>query len=304
MAALSLASDLAVGLPAEHAVRSCYMAMHVADQMRLPSEQRVDVYYAELLMDAGCTAWTSEQRGLGARNPQGGLSRGRYSWVAAWRRDWAVVGWVGGVGPSAWQHCECTPAARAHSHHASPARRDRGVGSTLRERTVRPVARSLGAGDGAAVQLHRDRCREQDDRPSQGRIELRSHSDLKQHAGGRQDEADYGQLRGLDSPLTRFNVPSVQGDNASSLPRTSAPRGRMPERARPRPPRRQPHLTPGSEWCRTEATDRCQERQLRWRSGSRTAGCRGDTADRMARACRTRSDGCWPGLAPRPLLSR
>ncbi len=38
MAALSLASDLAVGLPAEHAVRSCYIAMHVADQMHLPAE--------------------------------------------------------------------------------------------------------------------------------------------------------------------------------------------------------------------------------------------------------------------------
>jgi HD-GYP domain-containing protein (c-di-GMP phosphodiesterase class II) len=64
LAALSLASDLAVGLPAEHAVRSCYIAMHVADQMQLPADQRVDVYYAELLMDAGCTAWTSQLAGV------------------------------------------------------------------------------------------------------------------------------------------------------------------------------------------------------------------------------------------------
>ncbi len=64
MAALSLASDLAVGLPAEHAVRSCYIAMHVADQMQLSADQRVDVYYAELLMDAGCTAWTSQLAGV------------------------------------------------------------------------------------------------------------------------------------------------------------------------------------------------------------------------------------------------
>ncbi len=63
MAALSLASDLAVGLPAEHAVRSCFIAMCVADQMHLPADQRVDVYYAELLMDAGCTAWTSQLAG-------------------------------------------------------------------------------------------------------------------------------------------------------------------------------------------------------------------------------------------------
>src|SRR6266545_4784121 len=64
MAALSLASDLAVGLPAEHAVRSCYIAMHVADEMQLPPDERVDVYYAELLMDAGCTAWTSQLAGV------------------------------------------------------------------------------------------------------------------------------------------------------------------------------------------------------------------------------------------------
>jgi hypothetical protein len=64
LAALSLASDLAVGPPAEHAVRSCYIAMHVAEQLQLPAEQQVDVYYAMLLMDAGCTAWTTQLAGL------------------------------------------------------------------------------------------------------------------------------------------------------------------------------------------------------------------------------------------------
>ena len=62
MASLSLASDLAVGLPAEHAVRSCYIAMHVADQMQLPADQRVDVYYAELLMDAGAPPGLANSR--------------------------------------------------------------------------------------------------------------------------------------------------------------------------------------------------------------------------------------------------
>jgi hypothetical protein len=38
--------------------------MHVADHMQLPAEQRVDVYYAELLMDAGLTAWTSQLAGV------------------------------------------------------------------------------------------------------------------------------------------------------------------------------------------------------------------------------------------------
>ncbi len=64
LAALSLASDLAIGLPAEHAVRSCYIGMHIADHLQLSSDQQVDVYYAELLMDAGCTAWTSQLAGF------------------------------------------------------------------------------------------------------------------------------------------------------------------------------------------------------------------------------------------------
>jgi HD-GYP domain-containing protein (c-di-GMP phosphodiesterase class II) len=59
MAALSLAADLATGLPAEHAVRSCYIGMHIARELGLPPEQQAGLYYAELLMDAGCTAWTS-----------------------------------------------------------------------------------------------------------------------------------------------------------------------------------------------------------------------------------------------------
>src|SRR6266851_2502041 len=64
LGALSLAADLAIGLPAEHAVRSCYIGMHIADHLQLSSEQLVDVYYAHLLMDAGCTAWTSQLAGF------------------------------------------------------------------------------------------------------------------------------------------------------------------------------------------------------------------------------------------------
>src|SRR3982074_3302714 len=38
--------------------------MHIADHLQLSSEQLVDVYYAQLLMDAGCTAWTSQLAGF------------------------------------------------------------------------------------------------------------------------------------------------------------------------------------------------------------------------------------------------
>jgi HD-GYP domain-containing protein (c-di-GMP phosphodiesterase class II)/DNA-binding CsgD family transcriptional regulator len=59
LSALSLAADLGIGLPAEHAVRSCYLGMRIADRLQVSLDQQAGVYYAELLMDAGCTAWTS-----------------------------------------------------------------------------------------------------------------------------------------------------------------------------------------------------------------------------------------------------
>lgn len=60
LGALSLAADMAVGLPAEHALRSCYIGMQIANALGMPADQRADLYYAEMLMDAGCTAWTSQ----------------------------------------------------------------------------------------------------------------------------------------------------------------------------------------------------------------------------------------------------
>jgi HD-GYP domain-containing protein (c-di-GMP phosphodiesterase class II)/DNA-binding CsgD family transcriptional regulator len=63
LGALSLAADLAVGLPAEHAVRACFIGMHIADHLGLGETQRADIYYAHLLMDVGCTAWTSQLAG-------------------------------------------------------------------------------------------------------------------------------------------------------------------------------------------------------------------------------------------------
>ena len=40
----SLASDLAMGLHTEHGARSCYIGMHVAEELGLTSEQRTDLY--------------------------------------------------------------------------------------------------------------------------------------------------------------------------------------------------------------------------------------------------------------------
>jgi HD-GYP domain-containing protein (c-di-GMP phosphodiesterase class II) len=57
LGALSAAADLALGMPEGHAARSCYLGMAIADRLGLSAEEKATVYYSELLMDAGCTAW-------------------------------------------------------------------------------------------------------------------------------------------------------------------------------------------------------------------------------------------------------
>jgi hypothetical protein len=55
--ALSLAGDMALGLSAGHGVRASCIGMRIADVLGLSKDQYTDLFYAELLMDAGCTAW-------------------------------------------------------------------------------------------------------------------------------------------------------------------------------------------------------------------------------------------------------
>jgi hypothetical protein len=44
----------------EHGARPCYISIHIAQEMELPLEQRTDLYYGELLKDAGCTTYTRQ----------------------------------------------------------------------------------------------------------------------------------------------------------------------------------------------------------------------------------------------------
>jgi len=60
LGAFSLASDLAMGLPAEHGLRSCYISMHLADEIELPPQEKADLYYASLVKDGGCTCSSSQ----------------------------------------------------------------------------------------------------------------------------------------------------------------------------------------------------------------------------------------------------
>lgn len=57
--AFSLAADLAIGLPAGHALRACYLAMGIGRQLDLSAHELMELYYTPLLVDAGCTAWAS-----------------------------------------------------------------------------------------------------------------------------------------------------------------------------------------------------------------------------------------------------
>ncbi len=56
LAALSHALDLTEGAPAGHTLRSCMIAMRIADSIGLGAEDRTALYYAMLLKDAGCSS--------------------------------------------------------------------------------------------------------------------------------------------------------------------------------------------------------------------------------------------------------
>jgi HD-GYP domain-containing protein (c-di-GMP phosphodiesterase class II) len=61
VAALSLASDLGLGQPMEHLVRSCRLGLRIADSVGLSEEERAVVYYVALLGWIGCHAESHEQ---------------------------------------------------------------------------------------------------------------------------------------------------------------------------------------------------------------------------------------------------
>jgi len=56
LAALSVALDLTEGQRAGHAVRTCYLAMRLADRLDLKPAARSSLYYAALLKDSGCSS--------------------------------------------------------------------------------------------------------------------------------------------------------------------------------------------------------------------------------------------------------
>lgn len=55
-AALSRALDMTEGLPAGHNQRTCWIAMSIGRQKRMTDQQLVDLFYATLLKDVGCSS--------------------------------------------------------------------------------------------------------------------------------------------------------------------------------------------------------------------------------------------------------
>jgi HD-GYP domain-containing protein (c-di-GMP phosphodiesterase class II) len=56
LAALSLATDLGMGQPLEHGLRTAIIAVRLAGRLGLDESERISVYYVSLLRFAGCTA--------------------------------------------------------------------------------------------------------------------------------------------------------------------------------------------------------------------------------------------------------
>jgi hypothetical protein len=53
LCALSFASDLAMGQPVEHGLKSAYLGLRLADALRLPHDDQVAIFFGALLKDAG-----------------------------------------------------------------------------------------------------------------------------------------------------------------------------------------------------------------------------------------------------------
>jgi HD-GYP domain-containing protein (c-di-GMP phosphodiesterase class II) len=91
LAALSTALDIAEGHEPGHAIRTCFVALRVADVLQLPDADRQDLFYAALLKDAG-SSWTAaamaqvlgtsdieQKRDLAQRDPHAALAMTRFT---------------------------------------------------------------------------------------------------------------------------------------------------------------------------------------------------------------------------------
>jgi HD-GYP domain-containing protein (c-di-GMP phosphodiesterase class II) len=64
LAAMSVSTDLAMGLPVGHAIRACLAAIRLARRLNLDDRDLATVYYTSLLRYVGCTAFSHEEARL------------------------------------------------------------------------------------------------------------------------------------------------------------------------------------------------------------------------------------------------
>ena len=74
---MSLATDLAMGQPLEHGLRTALLAARTAQAMGLTEDDQVTVFYTGLLHFAGCTAESEIDAAVLRRRD---LRRGRRCW--------------------------------------------------------------------------------------------------------------------------------------------------------------------------------------------------------------------------------
>lgn len=60
IAALSLATDLGMGQPVEHALRTCLLALRLGGRLGLTVDELGELYYVALLRRIGCTSDSHE----------------------------------------------------------------------------------------------------------------------------------------------------------------------------------------------------------------------------------------------------
>ena len=81
---LSYALDLTEGEPPGHAARACLIGMRVADELKLDTTARSDLFYALLIKDAGCSANSARMAALfGADDQFAKLTSKRVDWAHA-----------------------------------------------------------------------------------------------------------------------------------------------------------------------------------------------------------------------------
>jgi hypothetical protein len=88
LAALSLATDLAMAFPPEMALRTCLLGVQVGRELGLQEQQLGEVFYVTLLRHVGGTAFSHEEGALvgddnGIRRDFTGIDRSQPAEVAA-----------------------------------------------------------------------------------------------------------------------------------------------------------------------------------------------------------------------------